>query len=92
MDVKVQRGVADIQPKELEVVVELKTPVNPEKAIVLFGGSIYGIDNYGDYGDYSNNWDARLDLIDEQHIKVTRAHPSLYHAEVSWQVLEFVKE
>lgn len=88
MDVKVQRGVAVIQPNELEVVVELKTPVNPEKAIVLFGGSIYGYTSDG----ISTNWDVRLDLIDEQRVKVTREYPSLYPAEVSWQVLEFVKE
>lgn len=88
MDIKVQRDVAIIPPNELEVVVELTTPVNPEKAIVLFGGSIYcAIGN-----NYSNHWDARLDLIDDRHIKATRAYPGSYPAEVSWQVVEFVKE
>lgn len=88
IDVKVQRGVAIIQSGKLEVVVELNSPVNPEKSVILFGGSIYcAIGN-----NYSNHWDARLDLIDERHIKATRAYPSSYPAEVSWQVVEFVKE
>lgn len=87
MDVKVQRGVAIIPSNESEVIVKLDTPVNPEKAIVLFGGSIYGGYNYDDSGD----WDTRLDLINGQHIKVKRAFPGLFPAEVSWQVLEFVK-
>ena len=86
MDVKVQRGVAIIQPNKTEEIVELKYKVNPEKAIVMFCGSIYG--SYGN----SSDWDVLLDLIDEHHIKVTRAYPSLYPAEVSWQVVEFVKE
>lgn len=86
MDVKVQRGLAIIPQYKLEEIVELKHKVNPEKAIVMFGGSIYG--SYGN----SSDWDVLLDLIDEHHIKVTRAYPSLYPAEVSWQVVEFVKE
>lgn len=88
MDVKVQHGVAIIQSGKLEVVVELTTPVNPEKSVILFGGSIYcAIGN-----NYSNHWDARLDLIDDRRIKATRAYPSSYPSEVSWQVVEFVKE
>lgn len=87
MDIKVQRGVAIIPQDESEVVVELDAPVNPEKTVVIFGGSIYGYDSTG-----SAYWDARLDLIDEQHVKATRSYPSFYTAEVSWQVLEFVKE
>lgn len=41
MDVKVQRGVAVIQPNELEVVVELNTPVNPEKSVILICCAIW---------------------------------------------------
>lgn len=88
MDVKVQRGVAIIPRDKIEVVVELKNPVNPEKSIGLFGGSICGLG----YSNYFSHWDARIDLIDGQHIKVTRAYPSIFPAEVSWQVLEFIKE
>lgn len=89
MDVKVQRGEAIIQPYKQEEIVELKYKVNPEKAIVMFCGSICG---YSDISGYSTYWDARLDLIDEKHIKVTRGYPSSYSMKVSWQTLEFVKE
>ena len=87
MDVKVQRGVAIIPSNESKVIVELDTPVNPEKAIVLFGGAICG-----GISNYSGSWEARLNLINGQHVKATRAYPSYYPAEVSWQVVEFVKE
>ena len=55
MDVKVQRGVAIIPEDETTLVVELKQKVNPEKAVVLFGGSIYGSFS----NSLSSIWDAR---------------------------------
>lgn len=87
MDIKVQRDVAIIPPNELEVVVELKTPINLEKSVILVGGSICNSNSHR-----SHYWDARLELVDGKHIIVKRAYTSLSPAEVSWQVLEFVKE
>lgn len=49
MDVKVQRGVAIIPSDKLEVVVELKNSVKPEKSIALFGGPIYGYYSHSAY-------------------------------------------
>lgn len=88
MDVKVQRGVAIIPEDETTLVVELKQKVNPDKAVVLFGGSIYGTN----INNYSNRWDARLVLLDSKHIEIKRAYPSEYTAEVAWQVVEAVPD
>ena len=87
MDVKVQRGVAIIPEDETTLVVELKQKVNPDKAVVLFGGSIYGSCNYHSY-----YWDARLVLLDSKHIEIKRAYQSAYTAEVAWQVVEAVPD
>ena len=87
MDVKVQRGVAIIPEDETTLVVELKQKVNPDKAVVLFGGSICGSSD-----GYSGDWDARLVLLDSKHIEVKRVYPSAYTAEVAWQVVEAVPD
>lgn len=88
MDVNVQRGVAIIPEEETTLVVELKQKVNPDKAVVLFGGSICG----SRYNYDSSYWDARLVLLDSKHIEVKRAYPSAYTAEVAWQVVEAVPD
>ena len=89
MDVKVQRGIAIIPKEEKMVVVELKKAVNLDRSFVLFGGSIYGSDYYR---NYSNNWDARLFLLDEKHIEIKRAYDPSYEAEVAWQVVEVIPD
>lgn len=88
MDIKVQRGVAIIPEDETTLVVELKQKVNPDKAVVLFGGSICG----SSYNYASSYWDARLVLLDSKHIEVKRAYPFAYTAEIAWQVVEAVPD
>ena len=87
MDIKVQRGVAIIPENKTTVTVELKKAVNPERAVVLHGGSIYGF-----ITGNSNYWDARIVLLDSKHIEVKRAYPSIYTAEVAWQVVEVIPD
>lgn len=37
-------------------------------------------------------WDVRIVLKDSKHIKIKRAYPSIYEAEVAWQVVEAVPD
>lgn len=85
MDIKVQRGVAIIPEKETTVTVELKKAVNPERAVVLHGGS-------GGGGGNSNYWDARIVLLDSKHIEIKRAYNLGFIAEVAWQVVEVIPD
>ena len=88
MDIKVQRGVAIIPKNETTVTVELKKVVNPEKAVVLHGGSICN-----DYNNTSSNiLDVRIVLIDSKHIEVKRAYKSCYTVEVAWQVVDVIPD
>lgn len=84
VNVRVQRGIAIFPENEKEIVVELKHPVDMERAFIVSSGSIYGYSN-GAYD--SNSWDARLALVDSKYLSIKRAHPSVYEAEVSWQVV-----
>lgn len=85
MDIKVQRGVAIIPENKTTVTVELKKAVNPERAVVLHGGS-------GGCGGNSNYWDARIVLLDSKHIEVKCVYPSIYTVEVAWQVVEVIPD
>lgn len=89
MDIKVQRGVAIIPEKKTTVTVELKKAVNPERAVVLHGGSIYG---FNSNNSNSCSWDAQIVLLDSKHIEVKRAYHSGFLAEVAWQVVEVIPD
>ena len=82
----VQRGIITIAADKTEGTATI-TAVDTAKAVVLFGGSIYG-----DYNgsNYSRNWDARLVLSSATKVTATRAYASDYNATVPYQVLEFV--
>ena len=82
---RVQRGVAVIREREKECIVELEREVDLDNAIVLNGGSILGGDSSSDYSD---SWDAQLELIDSKHIRVTRAYQAAISCSVAWQVVE----
>lgn len=88
MDIRVQRGVAEIPDYEKSIIVELEHEVNPEKTIVVHSGSVYG-----DSGsNYSGSWDSLLVLLNSKQIEVKRAYDSIFPAEVSWQVVEFIQK
>lgn len=89
MDIKVQRGVAIIPESETTITVELKKAVNPEKAVVLHSGSIYG---FNSNNSNSCSWDAQIVLLDSKHIEVKRAYHSGFLAEVAWQVVEVIPD
>lgn len=89
MDIKVQRGVAIIPGNKTTTIVALKKAVNPERAVVLHGGSVDGA-NYGN--NPSVCWDARIVLLDSKHIEIKRSYASAYNAEVAWQVVEVVPQ
>lgn len=82
INAKVQHGIAIIPAEQKEIVVELKHPVDMERAFIAPGGSIIGAGISGD----SDFWDARFALVDNKHLSIKRAYPSSYPAEVSWQV------
>lgn len=84
IDAKVQHGIAIIPEKEKEIIVELEHAVNLEQAFIVPGGSIYGHDSGA---SHSNGWDARIALVDSTHLSIKRAYPSMYKAEVAWQVV-----
>lgn len=81
---RVQRGVAVIREREKECIVELEREVDPDNAMVLNGGSVYG----GGSNYYSYSWDAQIELIDSKHIRATRAYSSSIPCSVAWQVVE----
>lgn len=87
MDIRVQRGVAKIPSEEKTFIVELEYEVNPEKTIVVHGGSVSG---YGRNNGYSFGWDSRLVLLNSKQLEIKRAYGGSFEAEVSWQVVEFV--
>lgn len=89
MDIKVQRGVAIIPESKKTITVELEKAVNPERAVVLHGGSIYGFNSNSNNSGY---WDAQIVLLDSKHIEVKRVYPSIYTAEVAWQVVEVIPD
>lgn len=87
MDIKVQHGVAIIPESKKTITVELEKAVNPERAVVLHGGSIYS----GTIGN-PNYWNTRIVLLDSKHIEVKRAYPSGFLVEVAWQVVEVIPD
>lgn len=89
MDIKVQHGVAIIPESKKTITVELEKAVNPERAVVLHGGSIYGFNSNSNNSGY---WDAQIVLLDSKHIEVKRVYPSIYTAEVAWQVVEVIPD
>ena len=64
--------------------VELKHPVDMGRAFIVSSGSINGYDSSYSSSSY---WHARLALTDRKHLSIKRAYPSVYEAEVSWQVV-----
>ena len=83
----VQRGIITIPSESKEASATLTQSVNLNKAVVLYGGSIYGSDSTS--SDYPGFWDARLVLAAANKVTVTRAYASSYTATVPYQVLEF---
>lgn len=81
----VQRGIITIAADKTEGTATI-TAVDTAKAVVLFGGSIYGSTSNG----LSINWDARLVLSSATKVTATRAYASGYNVTVPYQVLEFV--
>ena len=81
----VQRGIITIAADKTEGTATI-TAVDTTKAVVLFGGSIYGYTG----NTYSNSWDARLVLSSATKVTATRAYAPHYNATVPYQVLEFV--
>ena len=81
----VQRGIITIAADKTEGTATI-TAVDTAKAVVLFGGSIYGASNTG----HSSSWDARLVLSSATKVTATRAYASGYNVTVPYQVLEFV--
>ena len=81
----VQRGIITIASGKTEGTATISS-VNTSKAVVLFGGSIWGTN---DSSDYSIRWDARLVLSSSTKVTATRAYANST-ATVPYQVLEFV--
>lgn len=82
----VQRGIITIAASATEGTATLAQAVNMSKAVVLFGGSIYGAGNGSSYSGY---WDARLVLSANNKVNASRAYSASYTAIVPYQVLEF---
>ena len=83
----VQRGIITIPANSKEASATLTQSVNLNKAVVLYGGSIY--DGGSTSNDYPGYWDARLVLAAANKVTVTRAYGASYTAIVPYQVLEF---
>lgn len=81
----IQRGIITIADNATEGTATLAQAVNMSKAVVLFGGSIYG----GNDSSYSNYWDARLVLSEKNKVNAARSRSAGYAAIVPYQVLEF---
>lgn len=82
----VQRGIITIAASATEGTATLAQAVNMSKAVVLFGGSIYG---YRQAAGGSGYWDARLVLSANNKVNASRAYSASYTAIVPYQVLEF---
>ena len=80
----VQRGIITIAASATVGTATISS-VNTSKAVVLFGGSIYGKDD----NDNSNHWDARLVLKSSTQVEATRACGTIVTASVPYQVVEF---
>lgn len=82
----VQRGIITIAASATEGTATLAQAVNMSKAVVIFGGSIFGGGN-SNYSSYY--WDARLVLSANNKVNAARAYSPSYTAIVPYQVLEF---
>ena len=83
---KVQRGMIRIANDETTATATISA-VNPDKSLVIFGGSRL----YPFTAGLSNiYWDVTLELVDSITVRATRTgSPKEYEAIVAWQVIEF---
>lgn len=85
----VQRGVISFSRATATATINA---VDVNKAIVVCGGSSYGVTNGSNYYDagYSGYWDARLTLTNSTTVTATVAYYSSgYTGPTAWQVIEF---
>lgn len=92
MSIKVQHGLSSIPENETTIIVELEKAVNLNRAFIITTGSIYGRTTENYYYNSPGYWNTRLVLLDSKHIEVKRAYPSIYEAEVAWQVIEEIDD